>query len=99
MNCAVISQCEAFIGIDSGPGKCASATNTPSLIIWTGHHPSPFHDPAPNTTHLVPQGFHGMHPVYNDPGVVSWFDSHYNIRHYQNDLSEQVHLWLQEVLK
>ena len=51
---ALIGSCEAFVGIDSGPGKVASATETPSLICWTKHHPVQFHDPAPNTVHLVP---------------------------------------------
>lgn len=53
---ALISQCEAFVGIDSGPGKIASATETPTLICWTRHHPLKFHDPAPNTMHLIPAG-------------------------------------------
>lgn len=99
MNCAVISQCEAFIGIDSGPSKCASATDTPALVIWTGHHPAPFHDPAPNTTHLVPYRYHGLEPVCNDKGVIAWFEKHYNVRHYDTDLVSQVARWLMEVLK
>lgn len=106
LNCAVISQCEAFIGIDSGPAKCASATNTPALVVWTGHHPAPFHDPAPNTTHLVPVNYHGLKPVCDDAGVIKWFESHYNIRHYavadrnnQNNLVEEVKSWLKNTLK
>lgn len=98
MNCAVISQCDAFIGIDSGPGKCASATDTPSLIIWTGHHPAPFHDPAPNTTHLVPEGYHGLEPVCNDAGVIKWFEAHHNILTYDRDPIPVVRQWLEGVL-
>ena len=98
VNCAIIEQCRAFIGIDSGPSKCASATETPSLVIWTGHHPAAFHDPAPNTTHLVPVGYHGMVPVNNDPDVVKWFEEHYNIRQYEGDLVYEVEKWLQETL-
>jgi len=97
MNCAVIASCVAFIGIDSGPSKCASATKTPTLVIWTGHHPSPFHDPAPNTTHLVPVGYHGLEPVCNDPGVIKFFEANYNVRKYEN-LVEAVGLWLKEIL-
>ena len=99
INCAVISQCAAFVGIDSGPSKCASATDTPALVIWTGHHPAPFHDPAPNTTHLVPKGYHGLEPVCNDRGVIDWFERHYNVRYYNHDLVGEVGAWLREVLK
>ncbi len=98
MNCAIISQCAAFVGIDSGPSKCASATDTPSLVIWTGHHPAPFHDPAPNTTHLVPHGYHGLEPVVNDRGVVDWFERHYRVRQYDRDPVGEVGAWLKGVL-
>lgn len=84
-NCAIISKCKAFIGIDSGPGKCASATNTPSLIIWTHHDPAAFHDPAPNTTHLVPASYisskffqeNYKYAHYTDlvQGILKWIDS------------------------
>lgn len=93
MVCAVISQCRYFIGIDSGPSKCASATNTPSLVIWTGHHPSPFHDPAPNTTHLVPRGYHEMKPICNDSGVIKFFEKWYNAVEYQ-DIEAGVSQWI-----
>ncbi len=99
VNCAIIEQCKAFVGIDSGPSKCASATNTPSLVVWTGHHPAPFHDPAPNTTHLVPLGYHGLEPVCNDPGVIGWFEANYNIRTYERDPIKEVKRWLTEILK
>lgn len=95
--CAVIAQCEAFVGIDSGPSKCASATDTPALVVWTGHHPAPFHDPAPNTTHLVPEGYHNLKPVMNDPGVVRFFEENYRVQKY-TDLVTGVESWLEETL-
>lgn len=94
MNCAVISQCVAFIGIDSGPGKCASATNTPALIIWTGHHPIPFHDPAPNTTHLVPVGYARLEPIYKE---CSFFEANYKVQFYK-DIATEVKIWLSKTL-
>lgn len=98
-NCAIISKCAAFVGIDSGPSKCASATNTPTLVTWTGHHPAPFHDPAPNTTHLVPVGYHGLEPVCNDSGVMTWFEAHHQVRQYRdNDPVAEIKKWLTEVL-
>lgn len=99
MNCAVISQCAAFVGIDSGPSKCASATDTPALVIWTGHHPAPFHDPAPNTTHLCPRGYHGLYPVCDSPSVIAWFERHYAVRHYEGDPVREACLWLEGVLE
>lgn len=98
MVCAVINRCRAFVGIDSGPAKCASATDVPSLVVWTGHHPAQFHDPSPNTTHLVPVGYHSLEPVRNDPGVVEWFERHYNYRFYASDPVGTVKQWLSEVL-
>ncbi len=95
---AVISQCAAFVGIDSGPSKCASATDTPALVVWTGHHPAPFHDPAPNTTHLVPYGYHGLEPVCSDAGVIKWFEEHYDARQYDRNLVDMTEEWLTEVL-
>lgn len=99
MVCAVVSRCRAFVGIDSGPAKCASATDVPALVVWTGHHPAQFHDPAPNTTHLVPVGYHGMDPVRGNPGVVDWFDANYTTRKYIGDPVSEVKRWLAEVLK
>lgn len=99
MVCAIIRQCCAFIGIDSGPSKCASSTDIPSLVIWTGHHPAPFHDPAPNTTHLVPTGYHGLHPVCYDKGVIKWFEKNYNVRQYNKCLVYPAREWLKEVLR
>ena len=96
INCALISQCQGFIGIDSGPGKCASATNTPALIIWVGHHPSPFHDPALNTTHLVPLGYKGLFPENVDPKTIEWFESNYNVLFYDNgDPIPMVKHWIE----
>ena len=101
MNAAVIAQCAAFVGIDSGPAKCASATDTPSLVVWTGHHPAAFHDPAPNTTHLVFEGYHTLYPICRDAGVMRWFDANYRVCEYRNDsmLVTGVVAWLQGVLR
>lgn len=100
MNAAIISQCEAFIGIDSGPGKCASATKTPTLIVWTGHHPALFHDPHPGTTHLVPANHREMGLLRGNSAVADWFEANYNWRTYHSDagLVHGVKGWLSEVM-
>ena len=99
MVCAVISQCAAFVGIDSGPAKCASATDTQTLVVWTGHHPALFHDPADNTTHLVPNGYHRLEPVCGNQAVIEFFEKWYNIRMYEHDPIKEIKAWLEEVLK
>ncbi len=73
---ALIARAALFVGIDSGPGKCASATDTPAVIVWTGHHPMQFHDPAPNTLHLLPENHHELPPMEN-AAAARYFEGHY----------------------
>lgn len=99
MNAAIIARCRAFIGVDSGPAKCASATDIPSLIVWTKHHPARFHDPAPNTVHLVPEGFHNMLPLSGlTNGVIEWFEKWYNVGTYVGCPVGQIIQWINDVL-
>lgn len=95
-NAAIISQCEAFIGVDSGPGKIASATDTPSLIVWTGHHPINYHDPAPNTTHLVPESHRSMVTF-----STNYFERTYSYRTYGDgdELTGEVQRWLSDICR
>lgn len=97
---ALIEHCEAFIGIDSGPGKVASATNTPSLICWRKHHPLQFHDPAANTEHLIPYEWEQMAPLSGDQKMAAFFRSHYNYGCYDNELdcSPAACFWLEHRL-
>lgn len=94
MNCALIGECAAFVGIDSGPAKCASATDTPALVVWTKHHPARFHDPSENTTHLVPRGYHDLLPLANRADAVEWFEGHYRTIQYDNSPVRSVIGWL-----
>jgi FkbM family methyltransferase len=73
---ALIARAAVFIGIDSGPGKCASATETPTVIAWTRLHPMQFHDPAPNTLHLIPTWHRELPPMEN-AAVARYFETHY----------------------
>ena len=96
---AVVGQVAAFVGIDSGPGKVASATETPALICWTDrHHPLQFHDPAPNTTHLLPEGHEKMVPILGDLRRLDYFKQAYLSRTYSGDLVAKVGKWLREVI-
>lgn len=99
-NAAIISACEAFVGIDSGPGHVASATDTPTLILWTGHHPLQMQDPASNTTHLVPKNHRELRPVRGNAGAAAYFEEHYLWRMYApGGLIDEVKTWLEEKLK
>lgn len=102
---ALIGHAEAYLGIDSGPGKVASATDTPTLIHWTGHHPIQFHDPAPNTTHLLPAGHRHMPPLEGkQEPIAEYFEKAYLFRTYHgdpeqnHDLVSESRKWLGEVL-
>ena len=87
---ALIAQATLFVGIDSGPGKCAGATDTPSVIVWTGHHPIQFHDLCKNTTHFVPDNHESIPPMQNRP-AAEFFARHYAYRTYSKDrLTEQL---------
>jgi ADP-heptose:LPS heptosyltransferase len=96
---ALCSLSEAFVGIDSGPGKCASAGERPTLIIWKEHHPIQFHDPAANTTHLIPKDWRRVPPC-EKPGVPEYFEKHYRYETYDGEygLVEKAREWLAGVL-
>jgi ADP-heptose:LPS heptosyltransferase len=97
---ALIELAEAYIGVDSGPGKVASATATPTLIVWREHHPIQFHDPAFNTMHLIPNNWRGMPPVQDRPAVAAYFEKHYQYTIYQGDfgLTAAAGTWLRNLL-
>jgi hypothetical protein len=91
---------EAFVGIDSGPGKIASTTATPTLICWTKNHPLEYHDPADNTDHLVPVGWREASPIEGDPERLQWFLDHYEWIEYtgEHGLVGKAISWLVDVL-
>ena len=59
---ALISQCSLLIGIDSGPLHVAGATDTPTIGVWTAHHPIQFYDLCPNVLHLIPNNWRQSRP-------------------------------------
>jgi hypothetical protein len=97
---ALIRLSEAFVGVDSGPSKIASATETPSLVVWTKNHPANYHDPAPNTTHLLPTGWSQREPLNGDGEMVRWFADHYRFICYDgaHGLVSEAMIWLAEIL-
>jgi len=51
---ALMHKASAIVAIDSGPQKIAFSTNTPTVAVWTGHHPYHYCDRADHAIHLVP---------------------------------------------
>jgi FkbM family methyltransferase len=84
---ALIAQCSLFVGIDSGPQKCAGATDTPAIGVWTGHQPVQFMDLCANFIHLVPD-HHQTIPPTHQRQVADYFANAYRWRTYDsNNLS------------
>jgi len=71
---ALIDQAEVFVGVDSGPLHVAACTRTPSIGVWTHHHPTRFFDFSSNVLHLVPLGHKRLAP---GPRAIDTFEKRY----------------------
>lgn len=88
MIAALIDQLAGFVGIDSGPGKIASSTETATVIAWTKHNPLQFHDPAPHTLHVVPEGYEGQVPIGGNRERLAYLLRNYHLKSYKpNELA------------
>lgn len=83
MIAALISNCAAFVGVDSGPLHVAGATTTPAIAAWTRHQPVQFFDPCENTVHLVPANWREQFPA-TMPGVAAVQERFYALREYND---------------
>ncbi|MDB5342011.1 MAG: hypothetical protein JWP89_388 [Schlesneria sp.] len=72
---ALIEASSLMIGIDSGPLHVAGATSTPTLGVWTRHHPVHYFDLCPNVKHLVPRN---QARLARGSAAVDFFTSHYD---------------------
>jgi ADP-heptose:LPS heptosyltransferase len=79
---AIIKRSALFIGIDSGPLHVAGATTTPSLGVWTKHHPIHYFDLAPNVKHLLPNSAHKFIRTNNEKEITDYFHANYYHRYY-----------------
>jgi ADP-heptose:LPS heptosyltransferase/SAM-dependent methyltransferase len=82
---ALIEASSLMIGIDSGPLHVAGATTTPTIGVWTRHHPVHFFDLAPNTKHLVPTNHRTL--VKGDD-ALEFFERHYDYEVYTDLAAE-----------
>jgi len=76
---ALIEASTLMIGVDSGPLHVAGATSTPTLGVWTKHHPVRYFDLAENVEHLVP----GNHTDFIGHEALAYFQMHYRHRVYK----------------
>jgi FkbM family methyltransferase len=80
---ALIHQSSLMVGIDSGPQKVAGATDTPTLAVWTEHHPVHYFGLSPNVLHLVPHD-HARHIRGQRDVGLRYFQSNYHHETYTN---------------
>ena len=71
---ALIEASSLMIGIDSGPLHVAGATTTPTIGVWTHHHPIHFFDLADHVQHLVPRN-HAENAA--GPHCLKFFEENY----------------------
>ena len=88
---ALIDASRLLIGVDSGPLHVAGATSTPTIGVWTQHHPVHFFDLADNVLHLLP-GDHEK--LAAGPQALEYFRGAYHWQAYKQlsvDLPALVH--------
>ena len=85
-----------MVGVDSGPLHVAGATSTPTIGVWTRHHPLHYFALAENVTHLVPEN-HRELLRGNRRSETSTSGTHYRFSTYRN-LAEELTAAVQERL-
>jgi len=81
---ALMNRFELFIGIDSGPLHIAGCTNTPTIGIWTHHHPIHFFDFADNVLHMLPKDAIKNIHARDIKSVNKFFQDNYQHKYYGN---------------
>lgn len=71
---ALIAASRLMVGIDSGPLHVAGATETPTIGVWTRHHPIHFFDRGQHVVHLVPTDHEEL---VNGPPALRYFRQAY----------------------
>lgn len=81
MIASLIEASSLMIGIDSGPLHVAGATSTPTIGVWTEHHPVHYFDLADNVLHLVPLDHEER---VAGRAALEFFQQHYRRRNYRS---------------
>src|SRR5207237_2171212 len=80
---ALIELSSLMIGVDSGPVHVAAATSTPTIAVWTYHHPYHYFGLAENVTHLVPANHAEFLGGDRQTGEI-YFKNHYRFQIYHH---------------
>jgi len=94
---ALAELCALMVGVDSGPLHVAGATSTPTIGVWTGHHPLHYYGHADNVTHLVPED-HARLLRGDRAAGLAWFRDHYRHQTYR-DLRAELPALVRERLR
>lgn len=89
---ALIEQSSLFVGVDSGPQKCAGSTTTPSIGLWFGHSLIQFFDLCSNFVHMIPKNWRTIAPCSASTEIQAFTEHFYSLREYQNRSSLAVDL-------
>jgi len=88
MLAALIDGSTLMIGVDSGPLHLAGATTTPTIGVWTRHHPLHYFGHADHVLHLVPVDHRRLLRRRRSAGET-YFAEHYQSMTY-HDLESQL---------
>jgi len=82
---ALIERAKLYIGIDSGPTHIAGTTKTPSIAVWTTHHPINYYDGMnSNVLHLLPNNADDfIHSQEDREVAIKFFKKNYKYLHYR----------------
>ncbi len=78
---SLIEASTLMIGVDSGPLHVAGATTTPTIAVWTHHHPVHYFDLADNVLHFVPGD---NEKRAGGPRSEAYFQANYRHQVYKN---------------
>ena len=93
---ALIEQASLFIGVDSGPLHVAGACSTPTVAVWSGHHPLHYFGLADQVTHFIPEQHVNMLRCNVKAGRL-FFEERYRYRTYAN-LGQELPRLVRELL-
>ena len=93
---ALIELSSLLVGVDSGPLHVAGACTTPTVAVWSGHHPLHYFGLADHVLHLVPNEHAALLRCNSRAGRL-YFEENYRYRTY-GKLEEELPGLVRELL-
>lgn len=93
---ALIEQSSLLVGVDSGPLHVAGACKTPTIAVWSGHHPLHYFGLAHHVLHFVPNEHAALLRCNARAGRL-YFEENYRYRTY-GKLDEDLPRLVRELL-